>query len=211
MAAQMLEIVLKQAGLFDSESSSAVRYFQILNEECQREISLINNLLDLSRLEAGTEPLMLTKIDPKIWILSISEPFIERAREQQQDLQIDLPATLPTLVTDLSDLERILTELLNNACKYTPPNGTITVSAQATTHTFQLQVSNSGIEIPDRELAHIFDKFYRVPNNDPWKHGGTGLGLALVKRLVEHLGGTIQVKSTAGQTIFTLQFPLSTS
>ncbi|HEY9726459.1 MAG TPA: GAF domain-containing protein, partial [Chroococcales cyanobacterium] len=210
MAAQMLEIVLKQAGLFDSESSAAVRYFQILNEECQREISLINNLLDLSRLEAGTEPLMLTKIDPTIWILSISEPFIERAREQQQHLQIDLPGTLPTLITDLSDLERILTELLNNACKYTPPNGTITVSAQATDRTFQLQVSNSGIEIPERELAHIFDKFYRVPNNDPWKHGGTGLGLALVKKLVEHLGGTIRVESAAGQTMFRLQFPLST-
>jgi PAS domain S-box-containing protein len=209
MAAQMLEIVLKQTGLFDSEPSSAVRYFQILNEECQREINLINNLLDLSRLEAGTEPLMLTRIDPQIWISSIAEPFIERAREQQQDLQIDIPSTLPTLTTDLTDLERIITELLNNACKYTPPGGIITVSAQSTAHTLQLCVSNSGIEIPERELTHIFDKFYRVPNNDPWKHGGTGLGLALVKKLVEHLGGTIQVESAAAQTIFTLQFPLS--
>ncbi len=209
MAIQMLEIVLKQAGILDTEPNKAARYFQILHDECQREINLINNLLDLSRLEAGTEPLMLIPIDPNIWIPSIAEPFIERAREQQQQLNIAIPSQLPTLTTDLSELERILSELLHNACKYTPPGGTITVSAQATATTLQLGVSNSGTEIPERELTHIFDKFYRIPNNDPWKHGGTGLGLALVKKLVEHLNGTIQAKSSAGQTTFTLEFPLS--
>jgi signal transduction histidine kinase len=162
----------------------------------------------LSRLDAGTEPLILTTIDPQAWILSIIEAFVERATTQQQNLEVHIPSNLPALTTDLSDLERILTELLNNACKYTPPEGTITVSAQATTRTLQLKVSNSGVEIPERELTHIFDKFYRIPNHDPWKHGGTGLGLALVKKLVEHLKGTIQVESSNGQTTFLVQFPL---
>lgn len=209
MAIEMLEIVLKQAGILDTESNKAARYFQILHDECQREINLINNLLDLSRLEAGTEPLMLIPLDPNIWIPSIAEPFIERAREQQQQLNVEFPSKLPMLTTDLSDLERILSELLHNACKYTPLGGTITVSAQATATTLQLNVSNSGSEIPERELTHIFDKFYRIPNNDPWKHGGTGLGLALVKKLVEHLNGTIHVESSGGQTTFTLKLPLS--
>ncbi|MEW6495546.1 MAG: GAF domain-containing protein [Cyanobacteriota bacterium] len=209
MAAQMLEIVLKRAGVLDTEPNKATQYFQILHDECQREISLVNNLLDLSRLEAGTEPLLMTIIDPTIWIPGIAEPFIERAREQQQHLIVESSSQLPALRTDLTDLERILSELLNNACKYTPPGGTITVSAQATDKILQLFVSNSGVEIPERELAHIFDKFYRVPNNDPWKHGGTGLGLALVKKLVEHLGATIQVTSFAGQTTFALEFPIT--
>ncbi len=209
MAAQMLEIVLKRAGVLDTEPNKATQYFQILHDECQREISLVNNLLDLSRLEAGTEPLLMTIIDPTIWIPGIAEPFIERAREQQQHLVVEIPSQLPTLMTDLTDLERILSELLNNACKYTPPGGTITVSAQATDKILQLFVSNSGVEIPKPELAHIFDKFYRIPNHDPWKHGGTGLGLALVKKLVEHLGATIQVKSCESQTTFTLEFPIT--
>ncbi|HEY9649454.1 MAG TPA: GAF domain-containing protein, partial [Coleofasciculaceae cyanobacterium] len=210
MATQMLEIVLRQAGVFDSETNKAARYFQILQDEWQREISLINNLLDLSRLDAGTEPLILTTINPTIWILSIAEPFIERASSQQQDLRFELPSELPSLATDLSALERILTELLNNACKYTPSQGTITVSANATPKILEIRVSNSGVEIPEQELAHIFDKFYRIPNNDPWKHGGTGLGLALVKKLIEHLEGNILVSSYQGQTTFILQFPLKT-
>jgi PAS domain S-box-containing protein len=209
MAAQLLEMELAQTGLFDGNLKAAARYFHILQDECQREISLINNLLDLSRIEAGTEPLMLTTIDPKIWIPSIAEPFIERAENQQQHLQINIPSQLPTLTTDLTNLERILTEVLNNACKYTPPGGTITVSAQAVNDTLQVYVSNTGVEIPQEELTHIFDKFYRIPNNDPWKHGGTGLGLALVKKLVEQLKGTIQVNSSKSQTTFTLQFPLT--
>ena len=71
-----------------------------------------------------------------------------------------------------------------------------------------LKVQNSGVEIPPRELSRIFDKFYRVPNGDPWQQGGTGLGLALVKQLIEHLGGVIQVQSAAQQTCFTLQIPI---
>jgi Signal transduction histidine kinase len=152
---------------------------------------------------------MLTTIEPRMWNSQYCRSLIERAESQQQDLQLEIPSELPALTTDLSHLERILMELLNNACKYTPAGGTITVSAQVKAGIVQLRVSNSGIEIPERELTHIFDKFYRIPNNDPWKHGGTGLGLALVKKLVEHLGGSIQVESLKGQTTFTLQLPFT--
>jgi signal transduction histidine kinase len=71
----------------------------------------------------------------------------------------------------------------------------------------RLSVSNSGIEIPVEEYHRIFDKFYRIPSSDPWKHGGTGLGLALVKGLVERLQGTITVESAEGQTTFTVELP----
>lgn len=72
----------------------------------------------------------------------------------------------------------------------------------------QLSVSNSGVELQTDELTRIFDCFYRVPNNDPWRHGGTGLELALVKKLTEQLGGTIQAENVANQLTFTLQLPL---
>ena len=209
MAIQMLEVVLGQKGILDAETSRAARYFQILRDECQREINLINDLLDLSRLEAGTETSSLTTLNLQTWIPKIVEPFLERASRQQQHFQVDIAAGLPSLTVDQSHLERILTELLHNACKYTPAGETITVAAQVNAETVQLRVSNSGVEIAPNELAHIFNKFYRIPGNDPWKHGGTGLGLALVKKLVDHLGATIRVDSAPEQTTFTLQCPIS--
>ncbi|WP_193883813.1 GAF domain-containing protein [Oculatella sp. LEGE 06141] len=230
MATQMLELILfrnqesKELATLPSSSVAALtvphslsvttatlqkasRYFQILRTECQREISLINDLLDLSRLDAGTEPLVLTAVSVPQWIDRLVEPFMERMHQQQQHLQIELPSDLPLLTTDRADLDRITTELLNNACKYTPANETITVSARIQGDRFQLQFSNSGVEVPPAEQSRIFDKFYRIPNRDPWQHGGTGLGLALVKKLAEHLGGRIQVCSTTQQTSFILELP----
>jgi signal transduction histidine kinase len=242
LSTQMLEINLKRLGLLDSEASSIPRYFQILKDEGQREINLINNLLDLSRLDAKTDPIVATEINLNTWLPEVVKPFIERARSQEQQFKLDVAEGLPILSTDLSELERILNELLNNACKYTPPGKEIQVTARMSMALAQpeaqvashgerrthypvaypvintvvlspsdrllLSVSNSGVEIPAEECDRIFDKFYRIPSSDPWKHGGTGLGLALVKGLVERLQGKISVESSAGTTIFVVELPL---
>jgi len=244
LATQMLEIALRRENLLEQKSSALTRYFQILRDECQREIHLIDNLLDLSRLEAGSETLTLSAIDLQDWLPQFATSFIERAHNQQQSLTINIPPRLPQLITDQSYLERILNELLNNACKYTPAHGQITVTvaplsttplstdfalphsptvrlsghaealAQSSTlpvstlaPAIQIQVSNSGIEISPDELTRIFNKFYRIPNNDPWKHGGTGLGLALVRKLVQTMGGAIAASSEAGITNFSVELP----
>lgn len=207
MATQMLELNLVQANLLEAESTPVNHYLQILKEECHREIGLIDDLLDLTRLDAHTEPLMLTPIDLQVLIPYIAEPFVERTLNQQQHFEMDIPAQLPALSTDMSYLERILAELLNNACKYTPPGEKITISARKTGSEVQISVSNSGVEIPESERDRVFDKFYRIPNSDRWKHGGTGLGLALVKKLAEHLGAIVELESAEGQTTFLLRFP----
>ena len=228
-------------------SPDVKRYLQMLREECQRETRLINDLLDLCRLEADTEPVMLSTIDPSAWIAHIVEPFLQRTQVQHQYLRVDVSPNLPPLTTDLSYLERILTELLHNACKYTPPHESICVtvcavhhhpnhpiqhnliqhnpirpnsrengakiqyvaSAEKGTQFLRLSVTNSGIELPENERDRIFDKFYRIPNGDPWKHGGTGLGLALAKGLVERLGGEIGVESALNQTTFHVWLPFT--
>lgn len=228
LATQMLEVLLRETGLLEDKENKAAQYFQILNYECKREISLINDLLDLTRLDARSEPLIVTEINLSMWISHIAESFHDRARNQQQDLSVQIAADFPSMSTDASYLERILTELLNNACKYTPPQGSITVTAKLIESQVneplkvieffdgtiacplsltQICVSNTGVEIPPQEHDRIFDKFYRIPNSDPWKHGGTGLGLALVKKLTEYLGGTIRVVSELGQTSFILELP----
>jgi signal transduction histidine kinase len=111
---------------------------------------------------------------------------------------------------------------LNNACKYTPPGETIDLFVQPVNATsdsttsqgnllalpatrLRLSVCNSGVEIPAQALSHIFEKFYRIPGSDLWKQGGTGLGLALVQKLTEHIGATIQVESYSNRTCFVVE------
>jgi signal transduction histidine kinase len=217
MAIQMLEVTLEQESYAlvpevpMSQFGKPIddnrwRYLQILKDECQREISLVTNLLDLARLDAGTEALNLTMIDLKPWLLKISQPYWERASGQQQQLERVFAEENLVVTTDPSYLERIVGELLNNACKYTPAEGLITVEVMREGKNQVMRVINSGVEIPVDERDRIFDKFYRVPKNDPWKHGGTGLGLALVKRLIERIGATIEVESFDNRTIFTVRF-----
>ncbi|MGG6296069.1 sensor histidine kinase [Leptolyngbya sp. AN02str] len=225
MATQMLEHVLvsprysnqapeqtTQPGRWlDAETVQRIsQYLQVLHEECQRETQLINNLLDLSRLDADVEPLMPTEINLALWIPHVLEVFRELIQTRSHTLRVDIPTTLPAIYTDLAYLERILSELINNACKYSPPGETISLTAATlsqTPLTFCLTVVNSGVEIPPSERDRIFEKFYRIPSNDPWKYEGTGLGLALVKKLVANLGGNIQVESGNNLTQFMVRLP----
>jgi signal transduction histidine kinase len=114
---------------------------------------------------------------------------------------------LPPLTTDIEFLERILGELLGNACKYTPAGEKLLISARPDAAKIQIQICNTGVMIPPEECDRIFDKFYRIPSSDPWKYGGTGLGLALVKKLVTILQGSIQASSHDHITCFTILLP----
>ncbi|MBM0744252.1 CHASE2 domain-containing protein [Phormidium sp. CLA17] len=202
MASELLKIAKSQ--------ESSAHYLDILQTECKREIDLINDLLDLQRVEAGSQNFSPEAIILEHWLPPVIEPFYQRAETHHQTLEIEIAPQLPTLMSDQPSLERVLVELVNNACKYTPSGGHIQVTADSTISHLQLAICNSGAEIPETELPRIFEKFYRVPHADPWKRGGTGLGLALVKQLVESLGGSIHVVSGLGQTTFTVRFPLNT-
>lgn len=190
---------------------ATTQYLKILQAECKREVELINDLLDLQRIESGVQTFNWQSIELSSWLPRVIEPFHERAATQHQTLQLDLAPQLPALVSDESSLERVVVELVNNACKYTPPQECIRVSAQVINGYFHLAVSNGGVDISQQDLDRVFDKFYRVPQTDRWKRGGTGLGLALVKNLVEHLGGVITVTSNSGQIIFEISLPTTDS
>jgi PAS domain S-box-containing protein len=180
----------------------------LLEAECDREMELINDLLDLQKLEnlsyflLAPDLLLLQQ-----WLPWLIEPFQIRTQEHQQTLQLNLSPNQPALFSDRNSLERILIELLNNACKYTPPDGEIILnvgySAAEVPQKTIITVSNSA-QIPATELPRIFEKFYRIPHTDLWNQGGTGLGLAIVQKLTEQLQGSIKVESTQGWTRFTL-------
>jgi len=219
VALQLLEVTLtKEHGLDEAElkkpqieQSRLARYFCILQEECEREISLINDLLDLQRLDVGNHPMMIQPIDLPNWLPSLVNGFRPRATSREQELTLSIPNDLPQLLSDLASIDRILAELINNACKYTPPEHSIDVAVIGGPHSIKLRVVNTGVEIAEKERQRIFDKFYRVPSADPWKQGGTGLGLALAQKLVEHLEGDISVASEPNKTVFTVELPLTHS
>jgi hypothetical protein len=152
MAAQMLAIALGPA----QQDERISRYLCILQEQCQQEMELINNLLDLQSLEREERALQLKSICLQNWLVEIVEPFLARTGQQQQLLHLDVPSTLPQFVSDPNLLWRILTELLNNACKYTPPGEKISLTVDCHEQTLLLQISNSGVEIPAESLPHVF-------------------------------------------------------
>ncbi len=210
MAISLLEMNLSQQGLLTEDPQSRLgRHFTILKQESQREIQLINDLLEFSRIEAGVDPISSQPIEVPSFLESLTLSFQERTRQNQQQLDLKLTAPLPILHTHPPYLTRILQELLQNACKYTPPGESIILEVEAEDGLMQFSVTNTGVEIPASQQARIFERFYRITGSDRWKHGGTGLGLALVKELVQRLGGSIAVASQPGWTQFMLKLPLN--
>jgi signal transduction histidine kinase len=216
IATKMLGLALNQNQDFlaevskpDIEKSKAALYFTILENECERGLNLLNNLFELQHLEATMGPNLPTEVIlVQTWLTQILQPMYTLAQEHQQTLSIHLPATLPALTTEPARLRRILVELVNNAYKYTPAGEKIVVVAGVRMDVISFSVSNSGVEIPAPELSRVFDKFYRIANLNPWKESGTGLGLTLVKKLAEHLGGSVKAESADNITCFTLSLPL---
>lgn len=182
------------------------QYLDILGRECDREIELVNDLLDLQRLDYRGDELSLRSIALAEWVAPIVQPFQLRAEQRQITLELAVDDTVAT--TEPHSLQRLLDELLHNACKYTPPAGKIVFATRIQGAMLSLAVSNTGNPIPAEHLPHIFDRFYRVPSSDRWHQGGTGLGLTLVQKLVERLGGSIEVTSDTESTTFQVHIPL---
>jgi signal transduction histidine kinase len=181
-------------------------YFTIALKECNRQIELINDLLDMRRLEAGTYLLQPENIFLPRYLQDLLAGAQPLAQAKHQHLQLHLESGIPSLRADPTCLGRILRELLHNAIKYTAPEGSIHLRVVSEGEGILFVCSNSS-EIPEPKLPRIFEKFYRIPQSDRWKHGGTGLGLALVKQLVEHMGGNISVNSSDGWTHFQVWLP----
>jgi signal transduction histidine kinase len=208
MAVRMLKISLEKDPVISSLliEHRARKYLQVLESECQREVELINHVLDLQKLEVA-EQHNLEPIDIPNWIENITAPFLERTANRQQHFHLELAENLPVLTTDRNHLTKIVTELLNNACKYTNPNGRITLEIVSYRDRVGINISNEA-EISHEHLPRIFDQFYRIPGTDRSGQGGTGLGLSLVQKLVAHLKGEMNVTSDRGWTKFTIDLPV---
>ena len=210
---QTLNRIIQEKDQVWNSENILQRVFNIIYQSSQQQKQLVDDLLSLCYLDAQQEIVEFKAVNIKQFVNLILQSFEQYTQKQEQNLEIDINLTSEVFTLDQNILKRILTELLNNACKYTPSKETITLSIAENTPSESRQsilftVSNSGVEIPSTEINKIFDKLYRIPNNDPWRYGGTGLGLTLVKKLVELIEGEITVISENNLTKFTVEIPI---
>lgn len=214
--------MLRQPGITPDRQT---RYLDILESEWRRESNLVRDLLKLQEYESNQATIHVQNLDLKLVLNEITNSFQDKFEEKGLTLSLDLPKRAPKgigkkffkLNTDAESFERILHELLTNAGKYSDPGTTVNLQASHQIDLQQNQVivtlTNTGAGISPEDLPHIFEKFRRGQGVTQQAIGGTGLGLALVKCLVQHLNGSITVSSTpiknstAWETCFTLTLP----
>lgn len=183
-------------------------FLQIISDESERLYRMIRDILDLSKIEQKRIPLQVSRIHLQDMISSAVAIMNDQA--QRKELTITLPFPQPEiyLMTDRDCLQQIILNLLTNAIAYTPEGGAITIRTEKEDQIVKIQVIDTGIGIPEKDLTRIFERFYRVDKARSRDSGGTGLGLAIVKHLVDNLHGHIRVDSIEGKgTTFTVTIP----
>lgn len=194
-------------GVTQSEEETH-RSLEIINQESKRLVRVLRDLLLLSQIDAGELRAEKRSIDVVELLRKLESIYEPKAGESGVSLSVDAPISPLGVYTDPDRLERVLTNLLDNAFKYTPEGGAVALSAAATYGAVQVSVADSGQGITPEMLPNIFERFYRVEKSRSTRHGGAGLGLSICRELVETLGGTILVRSQVGQgTTFTVTLP----
>ena len=185
------------------------RYLVEVDKEVERLRRTAERLLDLSRLhiKPDARPFQVVSLEQILQdALDIMTP---RARQHHITLQGDISPNLPPVHADPEDMAEVFLNLLDNAVKYTPPGGVVTVRARAANQNIVVEIADTGEGIPPEDLPHIFEPFYRVDKARSRRVGGSGLGLAIVKAIVERHGGKIEVRSTVGKgTTFYVTLPI---
>ncbi len=183
-------------GLMDGVLPATDDTYQQIHAEADRLNRLVDDLQELSRVEARAYQLELRPVDISAVIKTISKRLTPQLESKRLTLTLHLPADLQPVRADEDRLIQVLTNLVGNAIHYTPAGGEITVNAEAVGSDVRVAVRDTGIGIPAEHLAHIFDRFYRVDKSRSRRAGGgSGIGLTIAKHLVEAQGGRIWVES----------------
>ncbi|MGE0684921.1 MAG: ATP-binding protein [Candidatus Binatia bacterium] len=172
-------------------------FLAIIHNESVRLTNLLNDFLDIQRMESGRqnyrfEPVALTSaVQETVALFSLSD--------QKHKFLVDIPVSLPPIHADHSRLRQVFTNLLSNAIKFSPHGGAITIAAKQQGASVTVSVADQGVGIPPEALSQLFSKFFRVDNQETRSIGGTGLGLALIKKIIEAHDGRVWVESEAGK------------
>jgi PAS domain S-box-containing protein len=166
-------------------------------DDSDRLHGIVEDLLDIGRIESGRAPMDCYAISPMALALQAAEPFQSAYKDSRIRLTIEVPDDLPEVWADRTRIDHVFSNLLSNALKYTAPGGSVTLAATAGKEWVSFSITDTGRGIPSQYLDKIFDQFFRVP--DEATKPGAGLGLAIAKEIVEAHGGTMAVASIAGK------------
>ncbi len=183
-------------GLVKTEEQRQQIYDVVLRET-MRLSRLVNDMLELSRLQSGTASLSRSVFAPLPLFNLIHETYSAYAEDYQQTFVYDVPEDLPSVWGNPDRTQQVLIVLLDNAFKYTPEGGVVTLSACAEGNVVRVRVRDTGVGIPAADLPHVFDRFYKVDKSHHSK--GTGLGLAIAYEIMKHLGEEMSVTSEPGR------------
>lgn len=198
--------------LAQNEKSQQITPLQLIKRNAHRLLKLINQLLELSKIEAGKISLQATPSNIIPFLKGIALSFESLAEQRSINFSFKSREEEVIVFYEAEKTEQILINLISNALKFTPPNGRVEIivnkNMQEQRHYLDLVVRDTGVGIHTAQLPHIFDRFYQADNSDSKEFEGTGIGLSLTKELVELHGGTIEVKSTKGEgTEFLVRLP----
>lgn len=185
-------------------------FLRRVEDETDRMARLVNELLELSRLETGQVSLALAPVSPRHLLEQAVERFRPLAAARGQTLVLEAPMALPDINADAELVHRVLANFLSNAMRFTPAGGEITVAGTAEDGAVRLEVRDTGLGIPPEHQPHVFERFYKVERSR--RSEGTGLGLAVAKHIVQLHGGSIGVRSREGEgSAFWFTLPVAPS
>ncbi|RMF28333.1 MAG: GAF domain-containing protein [Chloroflexi bacterium] len=199
-------LILETAGPLTDQQRE---FLKIIKSNADRLSLLVNDLLDISRMETGRLKLDIGPFAIGGIIAQIVNAFQERAEAKQISLSAQVPADLPLARGDPRRIEQVLTNLVGNAINYTPEGGSVTIQVRSVGDYLQVDVADTGIGIPPEEQEKIWERFYRVDHPLVTRQIGTGLGLPIVKSLVEMHGGEVWLESAVGEgSTFSFTLPI---
>ena len=205
-----VDLLLDGAGGEVSETTE--HFLTIVQQNGRRLIALVNDLLDMSRIDSGKIGLRREAIDLGNQLQEVVAGFAPQIAAKGQTLRLELPESVPPVWADSQRSAQIFTNLISNAHKYTPAGGSITVAVDAATDAVRIDVIDTGIGISEEDQANLFSRFFRSGNSAARAERGTGLGLAISRALAELHGGSISVRSAPGDgSTFSVLLPVRES
>lgn len=198
---------LKEGALNDPDK--AKKFLDIIQTHTQRLEYLVNDLLTLSAIESKGETLQLEKISLSSVINPVLHLFKDRLENKHLRLSLDISQNLGDLNLDRIKMEQVFLNLLDNAIKFTPSGGNLSIQAHHEQEFVRIDIKDTGIGIEQKHLPHLFERFYRVDKGRSRELGGTGLGLSIVKHIMQMHAGRVTVASTPGQgSVFSIFLPM---
>jgi len=195
----------------DKISSEENKYLEIIERNGKNLLTLINDILDLSKIEAGKLEITLQTFSINSIIQNIKENLFSIAEEKGIKIYLKLADNLPKIESDPEKVYQILQNVIGNAVKFTQ-KGSVTISADANDNQMVIKVIDTGIGVSQEELPYVFEEFRQADGSTSRQFEGTGLGLAIVHKLINRIGGKIEVQSELGKgSIFTICLPLKWS